>query len=121
MDTSKRNGELIMLVVPVSKAPSDSSFWQKISKGFKKMGGEVAILAIKLWLVMKDANTPWPVKIAIGSALAYLVMPIDAIPDVLVGVGYTDDLAALIAAGKFAGMAMTEEHDREARRRWNEL
>ncbi|HIF9188833.1 TPA: DUF1232 domain-containing protein [Photobacterium damselae] len=48
-------------------------------------------------------------------------MPIDAIPDVLVGGGYTDDLAALVAAAKFAGSAMTEEHDREARRRWNAL
>ncbi len=110
-----------MSVVPSNKAPSDASFWQKMRKRFKTMGEEVAILAIKLWLVMKDANTPMPVKIAIGSALAYLVMPIDVIPDVLVGVGYTDDLAALAAAAKFAGSAMTEEHDCEARRRWGSL
>lgn len=41
----------------------------------------------------------WALTIAIG-AIAYVVAPIDAIPDVLVGLGFTDDVAVVLYAIK---------------------
>ncbi|MCG7500003.1 DUF1232 domain-containing protein [Vibrio sp. Of7-15] len=107
--------------ITVNKAPSEKSFWKKVTKGAKKMGEEVAVLGIKSWLAMSDSNTPTSAKMVLGGALAYLVMPVDAIPDVLVGVGYTDDLAALGAAVKTVGDAVTQEHEAQAREKWKSL
>lgn len=104
-----------------NEAPSEKSFWNKITKGAKKMGEEVAVLGIKSWLAMSDSNTPMSAKVILGGALAYLVMPVDAIPDVIVGVGYTDDLAALGAAVKTVGSAITQEHEEQARDKWDNL
>ena len=39
--------------------------------------------------------TALDVVVEVVAALAYFVMPMDAIPDMLVGVGYTDDAAVI--------------------------
>ncbi|HNW28884.1 MAG TPA: YkvA family protein [Spirochaetota bacterium] len=41
--------------------------------------------------------------VLLGLAVAYLVFPIDFIPDVLVPAGYLDDIPMLIAAAAYAG------------------
>lgn len=109
------------MTVKTKKALSEKSFWNKIKKGAAKMGEEVAVTGIKTWLAMVDSKTPKSAKIILGSALAYLVMPIDAIPDALVGVGFTDDMAALGLAAKSVGDAITDDHDKEARDKWSNL
>ena len=43
-------------------------------------------------------NTPTRVRGILLAALAYFVMPVDMIPDFLIGFGFTDDLAVLTAA-----------------------
>lgn len=45
-----------------------------------------------------DRNTPTRVRGILLAALAYFVMPVDMIPDFLIGFGFTDDLAVLTAA-----------------------
>jgi uncharacterized membrane protein YkvA (DUF1232 family) len=45
-----------------------------------------------------DAKTPWRVRGTLLAALAYFVLPLDSLPDFLVGVGFTDDIAVLTAA-----------------------
>jgi uncharacterized membrane protein YkvA (DUF1232 family) len=45
-----------------------------------------------------DAKTPFRVRGTLLAALAYFVLPLDVIPDFLVGFGFTDDLAVLTAA-----------------------
>ncbi|AUS02725.1 putative membrane protein [Vibrio phage 2.275.O._10N.286.54.E11] len=99
----------------------EKSFWDKVKSGASKMGEEVAILGIKTYLCMLDSNTPKRHKVILGTAIAYLILPVDAIPDAIVGVGYTDDLGALVAAGNAVDSSLTEEHDAEARVKWNKL
>ena len=53
--------------------------------------------ALELYVIMKDPNTPAQQKILIAGTLAYLIMPLDAIPDFLGPVGFADDAAALFA------------------------
>lgn len=45
-----------------------------------------------------DRDTPVRARMMLLGALAYFVMPADAIPDVFLGIGFTDDLAVLTAA-----------------------
>jgi hypothetical protein len=56
------------------------------------------------------------VKATIGAALAYFVLPFDAVPDVLVGLGYADDAAVIAGAVTAAGTAISDEHRNAARR-----
>lgn len=50
------------------------------------------------YFVAMDRETPLRVRGTILAALAYFVMPVDMIPDFLIGFGFTDDLAVLTAA-----------------------
>jgi uncharacterized membrane protein YkvA (DUF1232 family) len=45
-----------------------------------------------------DLETPGRVRGTLFAALAYFVMPFDAVPDILALVGFTDDIAVLTAA-----------------------
>jgi len=45
-----------------------------------------------------DPATPAKAKAILLGALVYFIMPIDVIPDVIVGLGFTDDMAVLFAA-----------------------
>ncbi len=45
-----------------------------------------------------DSDTPLKAKGMLLAALAYFVLPTDTVPDVLVGIGFTDDIAVLTAA-----------------------
>lgn len=45
-----------------------------------------------------DKETPLRAKGILLAALAYFVLPADTIPDVLIGIGFTDDVAVLTAA-----------------------
>jgi len=45
-----------------------------------------------------DKDTPWRVKGILFGALAYFILPADLVPDILLGLGFTDDVAVLTAA-----------------------
>lgn len=45
-----------------------------------------------------DKQTPMKVRGTLLAALAYFVTPIDLVPDFLIGLGFTDDVAVLTAA-----------------------
>lgn len=45
-----------------------------------------------------DSRTPPRTRGVLLAALAYLVLPFDVVPDFIMGFGYTDDAAVLLAA-----------------------
>lgn len=57
-----------------------------------------------------DRQTPLPVKASLVGALAYFVLPIDAVPDLLPVLGFTDDAAVLAAAIKLVTSHIRPEH-----------
>ncbi|EKK9986393.1 DUF1232 domain-containing protein [Vibrio vulnificus] len=91
------------------------TFWDKLKRYAKKAGREVIETALILYYCAKDSDTPRWAKTAILSALGYFVLPIDAIPDVLVGVGYSDDIGVLMAALASVGAHVKQEHKQEAK------
>lgn len=51
--------------------------------------------ALILYVILTDRFTPVWVRALVIAALVYLINPLDALPDVLPGIGLADDLAVL--------------------------
>jgi len=64
-----------------------------------------------------DDQTPSRVKAVLMAALAYFVMPVDLIPDMLVAVGFTDDATVLATALGVVGAHIKPRHRERARER----
>jgi len=77
---------------------SDESFWAKLKNFALTAGREVVEKALILYYTAQNPNVPaWAKGVVVG-ALTYFISPVDAIPDILVGIGFTDDLGVLLAA-----------------------
>lgn len=72
--------------------------FSKITPLAQKAGRPLIEKALYLFYAVQHPKTPAWARRVIYGALAYLVLPIDAIPDVLPAVGFTDDLAVIAAA-----------------------
>lgn len=88
---------------------SDESFWEKAKTYALVAGKEVIETALKLYYAMKDTDTPAWAKTIILGALAYFILPADAVPDLIPG-GYTDDLGALAVAAWTVAQHIKESH-----------
>jgi uncharacterized membrane protein YkvA (DUF1232 family) len=64
---------------------------------------------------VRDNRTSGRVKLTLLAALAYFVMPIDAIPDFIPVLGFTDDAAVIATAIAAVRGAILPEHREAAR------
>jgi uncharacterized membrane protein YkvA (DUF1232 family) len=87
----------------------EKSFWDKVSGYARLAGREVIEKSLWLYYAAQSPRTPKWAKSVIYGALAYFVLPVDAIPDLIPLVGFTDDLGALAAA--VASVAMYIDDD----------
>ena len=62
-----------------------------------------------------DQATPMKAKGILIGALAYFILPFDMVPDLVLVLGFTDDLAVLLAALNVVRTHMTEAHRQRAR------
>lgn len=62
-----------------------------------------------------DPATPTKVRATVFAALAYFVLPLDAVPDFLVGIGFGDDATVLMTAIALIRAHMRDEHIQAAR------
>jgi uncharacterized membrane protein YkvA (DUF1232 family) len=90
-------------------------FWEKARKSL----GRVPFTedAVAAFHCATDSATPLPIRATLFGALAHFVIPLDVVPDLLLGLGFTDDAAVLVAAFTAARMHITEAH-REKARAW---
>ena len=73
-------------------------FLEKITALALKAGKPIIEKALQLFYAAQSPDTPaWARRVVYG-ALTYLVLPIDAIPDYLPAVGFSDDLGVITAA-----------------------
>lgn len=101
----------LILAPPQDEAPK--GFWAKV----KATAGRVPMVeeALAAWYCAIDEATPPHVKAVIFGALAYFVAPIDLIPDMVAGLGYTDDAAVLAAVAALVSKHMRPGHTEKAR------
>ena len=62
-----------------------------------------------------DPLTPRKAKGILIAALAYFVLPFDVIPDFILGLGFTDDMAVLLAALNVIRSHVKPHHHERAR------
>ena len=104
-----------------SKEYSEESLLKKIKKNFSKAGVSVVYGALLLFYSLKDPSVPMKAKATIIGALGYFIAPIDLIADPIPGVGYGDDLAAIITALGVISIYLTDETKQKARNKTKEL
>ena len=89
-------------------------FWAKLRSVAAKLPFAEDLVAA--YYCAFDHATPLRVKAALLGALAYFVMPADAMPDLLPFLGYTDDAAVLLTALRLVAGHIRPEHREAARR-----
>ena len=100
---------------------SESGLWDKIRKNIAKIGVKVIYQALLLYYVAQSPNCPSKIKAGIIGALGYLISPIDLIPDIMPGIGYADDAAAIATAVALAKIYITDEIKAQAKAKLADL
>ena len=72
------------------------NFWRTARKAARHVPFMEDVVAA--YYCALDKETPLRVKGILFAALGYFILPADTIPDVIFGLGFTDDIAVLTAA-----------------------
>ncbi len=62
-----------------------------------------------------DPKTPKHIKVVLIGALAYFILPVDAVPDFIAVLGFSDDAAVIWATWKAVASSIKPEHHERAR------
>lgn len=89
------------------------SFWDKL----RRVAGRIPFAEdlVAAFYCATDPATPNRVKLVLIAAVAYFVLPTDAVADFLPLIGFADDAAVLAAAITQVAGAINDEHRQKAR------
>lgn len=88
-------------------------FWATFRKALRYIPFSTELVAA--YYCALDSRTPFQVRAAFLAALAYFVMPIDIVPDFIIGLGFSDDITLLAATLMRLRAHITDEHRSKAR------
>ena len=98
---------------------SRSALWRMLSGSARWAGEKLVKQALALYFCLCDRDTPLWARSTIVAALGYLIMPLDAIPDLLPMIGLSDDVGAIGAAIVAVMRHLKKEHHQRAEECWN--
>jgi uncharacterized membrane protein YkvA (DUF1232 family) len=89
-------------------------FWAKL----RRFAGQVPFVEdlVAAYYCALDPTTPMRVRGMLLAALAYFILPFDLIPDMIPGLGFTDDAAVLAAVFGLVSSHITPTHRAAAAR-----
>lgn len=96
-------------------AYSEEALWKKIAGFAGKAGKQVIEKVLTLYYCLRDSDTPARARATIAAALGYFIFPMDAIPDMIPGAGFSDDLGALAVALAVVAAHIKDEHKERAK------
>ncbi|WP_309093120.1 YkvA family protein [Phenylobacterium sp.] len=114
-----RDHALAPYVMKLNEERVAKGFWPKIRRVAASI--PFAKEALSVWYCARDEDTPIAAKGMMLAALAYFVLPTDAVPDFIAGLGYTDDAAVFTALMSVIGKNLKPRHKDAARRAIEEL
>ena len=84
------------------------NFWSKV----KQVGAKIPFLkdVVAMYYCMMDEKTPITAKASIALALFYFISPIDAIPDFIAALGFTDDAGVIASTLLLIKTQLKDEH-----------
>ena len=91
-----------------------TGFWSTLRRAARRIPFVEDVVAS--FFCAFDPKVPFKSRAIMLGALAYFVLPIDAVPDILLFVGFGDDIAVLGAAIAAIRSNITEEHYAKARK-----
>ena len=89
------------------------NFWPKIRRVAAKL--PFAEDCVAAFYCATDPKTPTRAKAVLLGALAYFILPLDAVADFLPLLGFTDDAAIIAAALAQVAGSITDDHRARAR------
>jgi uncharacterized membrane protein YkvA (DUF1232 family) len=89
-------------------------FWRKARRFAARVPFAEDLLAA--YYCAFDRDTPMQVKAALLGALAYFVLPLDVMPDVMPMLGFADDAAVLATAVRLVASHLRPAHREAAKR-----
>ena len=101
------------------EAKFGADFMTRLKRVAKRIPFAEDLLAA--WFCARDPATPRRVRMTLLAALGYFVLPIDAIPDIMPLLGFTDDAAVIAAAIAAVAGSITVEHRERAKKALAEL
>lgn len=110
-DDDSRNDEFALTV---REQKVRSEFWDKFKRVARRIPFAGNLLAA--YYCAMDSRTPLRVRTMLLAALAYFIMPMDAIPDIIAGLGFTDDAAVLAAVISLVSRHIQPRHRAAAAR-----
>jgi len=103
---------LVPATIRLNEQRVAQGFWPKFRKVATKIPFARDLLSI--WYCARDPATPTAAKGMMFAALAYFVLPTDAIPDFLGVIGFTDDAAVFAALMAIVGKNLKDAHRQAA-------
>lgn len=91
-----------------------SRFWSTFRKAARAIPFAEDLVAA--YYCALDPTTPARVRAMLLAALAYFILPFDAIPDFIAGLGFTDDATILLATIGLVRAHITPVHREAAKR-----
>lgn len=105
---------------PAIWTPRDEQrLWKKLARVAARLTFADTLVAV--WYCAKDPATPAYVRAVLLGALAYFLLPADAIPDIIAGLGFTDDASVLAAVVTTFARHIRPEHRESAKAKLDEL
>jgi uncharacterized membrane protein YkvA (DUF1232 family) len=101
------------------EAKFGSDFMTRLKRVAKRIPFAGDLLAA--WFCARDPATPRRVRMTLLAALGYFVLPVDAIPDIMPLIGFTDDAAVIAAAIAAVASSIKPEHRERAKQALAEL
>ncbi len=106
------------LPIPIPKEYNEArvrkGFWPKFKRVAAQVPGISEILA--LYFYLNSDLAPAQHKLSIIATLAYFLIPLDIIPDILGPLGYTDDVFVAMGLIKFIGADIMKPYRAYARK-----
>jgi len=103
---------LVPAIQQVNEVRVQKGFWPKIRRTAARI--PFARQVVSVWYAARDPETPTAAKGIMLGALAYFVLPIDAIPYIFAGIGFTDDAAVIAALVATLGANIKRRHKDQA-------
>lgn len=97
------------------------AFWGKLKSLVSSLGKEGVYQLLVLFYTMQRSDIPAKTKAIILGALGYFILPVDAIPDFVPVLGYSDDLAIVAICVTYVRSWTTAAEEEKAKEKMREL